>query len=167
MSRNVIETVMGAVVLVVAALFLLFAYRTADIRAVQGYELQAQFGSTGGLQAGADVRISGVKVGSVTGQSLDPQSYLAVVRMNIDPNIKLPVDTVASIRSESLLGGRYLALQPGGDPDMLPPGGRIQYTEAPVDLEDLIGRFIFSAGQQGGQGQGQPAQPARPDTETN
>jgi len=147
MSRNVIETVMGAVVIAVAALFLVFAYRTADLGAVEGYQVQARFGSTGGLQPGADVRISGVKVGSVVGLSLDPATYLAVVRMSIDPSITLSEDTVASIRSESLLGGRYLALAPGGSSDPVAPGGFIEYTENPVDLEDLLGRFIFSGGE--------------------
>jgi phospholipid/cholesterol/gamma-HCH transport system substrate-binding protein len=153
MSRNVIETVMGAVVIAVAALFLVFAYRTADLGAVQGYEVQARFGSTGGLQAGADVRISGVRVGSVVGLTLDPATYLAVIRMSIDPSIRLPEDTVAAIRSESLLGGRYLSLAPGGAEDLVEPGGFIQYTENPVDLEDLLGRFIFSSGQAAPAGQ--------------
>jgi phospholipid/cholesterol/gamma-HCH transport system substrate-binding protein len=153
MSRNVIETVMGAVVIAVAALFLVFAYRTADLGAVQGYEVQARFGSTGGLQAGADVRISGVRVGSVVGTTLDPATYLAVIRMSIDPSIRLPEDTVAAIRSESLLGGRYLSLAPGGAEDLVEPGGFIQYTENPVDLEDLLGRFIFSSGQSAPAGQ--------------
>jgi phospholipid/cholesterol/gamma-HCH transport system substrate-binding protein len=155
MSRNVIETVMGAVVLVVAAIFLVFAYRMADVGTVRGYEVWAGFSATGGLQTGADVRISGVKVGSVTSQTLDPGTFLAVVRMSIDPSIKLSADTTAAIRSESLLGGRYVSLSPGGDPDEIRPGGRIQFVQNPVDLEDLIGRFMFSS-----QGQSSSAAPA-------
>jgi phospholipid/cholesterol/gamma-HCH transport system substrate-binding protein len=155
MSRNVIETVMGAVVLVVAAIFLAFAYRMADVGAVKGYEVWAGFSATGGLQTGADVRISGVKVGSVTNQSLDPSTFLAVVRMSIDPSIKLTADTTAAIKSESLLGGRYVLLSPGGDPDEIKPGGRIQFVQNPVDLEDLIGRFMFSS-------QGQSSSAATP-----
>ncbi|ASG22096.1 outer membrane lipid asymmetry maintenance protein MlaD [Nitrospirillum viridazoti] len=169
MRSNVIETVLGAVVLVVAAFFLYFAYTTANVRAVSGYALQARFASTGGLTAGSDVRISGVKVGSVTKAYLDPKTYQAVIEMQIDSQVKLPEDTSAGIASESLLGGKFLNLQPGGEEEMLKPGGRIQYTQSAVNLEDLLGRFIFSAGGsnankggdgQGQQNQGQPAQPA-------
>jgi len=158
MRRNVIETVLGGVVLAVAGFFLFFAYTSSDVRTVGGYPLEARFSSTGGLQPGADVRISGVKVGTVTGQYLDKASYQAVLRMEIDPGIRLPRDTTASIASESLLGGRYLNLQPGGDEEMLEPNERIAYTQSAVNLEELLGRFIFSSG--GGAGQNGAASPA-------
>lgn len=160
MRRNVIETVLGAVVLVVAGFFLFFAYTSADLRPVRGYTLEARFSSTGGLSAGSDVRISGVKVGTVTGQSLDPQSFQAVVSMEIDPTVKLPRDTSAAIASESLLGGRYLQLQPGGEEDLLKAGDRIEYTQSAVNLEELLGRFIFSASSGGGGQGGNAAPPA-------
>lgn len=161
MRRNVIETVLGGVVLAAAAVFLVFAYTSADLRAVDGYEVSANFSSVGGLQNGSDVRISGVKVGSVTGQALDPETYLAVVRMSIDPTIRLPEDTVAVIASESLLGGRYMALEPGGAEETIQPGGRIQYTQSTPGIEQLLGQVIFSlqgaggnAGGDGGAGSG-------------
>lgn len=144
MRRNIIETVLGAVVLLVAGFFLFFAYTSSSVRAVSGYAIEARFSSTGGLSAGADVRISGVKVGTVTQQFLDKQTYQAVVRMEIDSNILLPRDTAASIASESLLGGRYLQLDPGGDEEKLKPGETIEYTQSAVNLEELLGRFIFS-----------------------
>ena len=150
MRRNTIETVLGGVVLVVAGFFLVFAYTSADLRRVEGYEISANVSSVGGLQEGSDVRISGVKVGTVTGQTLDPKSYLAVVHMTIDPSIKLPKDTVALIASESLLGGKFMSLEPGGDPDMIAPGGRIEFTQSTPGLEQLLGQVIFSM-QQGGQ----------------
>ena len=156
MHRNVIETVLGAVVLLVAGFFLVFAYSSADLRKVKGYPLTAQFSSIGGLQNGADVRISGVKVGSVAGLTLDPATYLAVVHLSIDPSVKLPRDTVALVASESLLGGKYLSLEPGGDPDLLAPGARIEYTQSTPGFEQLLGQVIFSlqnvGKQQGGQG---------------
>src|SRR5712691_7158827 len=107
MSRNVIETVMGAVVLVIAALFLFFAYSVSQVRAVRGYELTAQFERVDGVRDGGDVRISGIKVGSILSQTLDPKTYFAVVRMSIDPGIKVPTDTVAQIASSGLLGDKY------------------------------------------------------------
>jgi phospholipid/cholesterol/gamma-HCH transport system substrate-binding protein len=144
MTGNVIETVMGGVVLVVAALFLFFAYSTSQVRAVQGYPVTAQFERIDGIRDGGDVRIAGVKVGSIVSASLDPKTFLADVRMSIDPAYKLPDDTVAEIVSAGLLGDRYLALVPGGSEHTIPPGGRIKFTQAPVSLENLIGQMIFS-----------------------
>ena len=154
MRRNVIETVLGAVVLLVAGFFLAFAYKSADLRKVEGYPLSANFNSIGGLQNGADVRISGVKVGSVAGLSLDSATFLAVVHLTLDPSIKLPRDTVALVASESLLGGKYLSLEPGGDPDILKPGSRIEYTQSTPGFEQLLGQVIFSLQNIGKQQQG-------------
>jgi phospholipid/cholesterol/gamma-HCH transport system substrate-binding protein len=146
MSRNVIETVMGAVVLVIAAVFLFFAYSSSQVRAVSGYPLTAKFDRIEGIREGGDVRISGIKVGSIVSQRLDPETFMAVVKMNIDPVIKLSTDTVAEILSSGLLGDKYLALVPGNLDDKIKPGGEIVYTQSPVSLEDLIGKYIFSAG---------------------
>jgi phospholipid/cholesterol/gamma-HCH transport system substrate-binding protein len=144
MTGNVIETVMGGVVLVVAALFLFFAYSTSQVRAVQGYEVSAQFDSVSGIHDGSDVRIAGVKVGTIVSETLDPKTFLADVRMSIDPAYKLPDDTVAEILSAGLLGDRFMALVPGGSEKTIPPGGRIKFTQSPVSLENLIGQMIFS-----------------------
>ena len=145
MRGNVIETVMGAVVLVVAAVFLFFAYSTSQLRAVQGYEVTAEFERIDGIREGGDVRISGIKIGSVVDQKLDPKSFLATLRMSIDPAVKLPDDTVAEIVSAGLLGDKYLSLVPGGSDNVIPPGGRIKYTQSSISLENLIGQMIFSA----------------------
>ncbi|HXP29590.1 MAG TPA: outer membrane lipid asymmetry maintenance protein MlaD [Stellaceae bacterium] len=144
MKRNAVETVMGAVVLVVAALFLFFAYTTSTVRAVSGYEVSAAFTRVNGLRDGGDVRISGIKVGSVISQELDPKTYLAVVKMSVDPAVKLPVDTVAQIASTGLLGDNYVSLEPGNEEEMIKPGGQIEHTEPAMNLESLIGQYIFS-----------------------
>jgi len=145
MTGNMIETVMGAVVLVVAGWFLFFAYSTSQVRAVQGYQVTAQFDSVAGIRDGSDVRIAGVKVGSIVSETLDPKSFLATVRMSIDPAYQLPDDTLAEIISAGLLGDRFMALVPGGSEQMIPPGGQIKYTQSPVSLENLIGQMIFSS----------------------
>lgn len=158
MKRNVIETVLGAVVLAVALVFLVFSYSTANVGSVSGYNVTANFSTVGGLNTGDPVQISGVKVGSVARVDLDPQTYLARVTLSVDPKIKLPDDTAALISSTSLLGGRYMELQPGASEDLLPPGGRIQYTQAPQNLEQLLGQFIFSMndGKKDGESAGTP-----------
>lgn len=143
MGRNPIETVMGAVVLVVAALFLAFAYNTANLGKVSGYDVRATFSKVGGLDNGADVRISGIKVGSVSSQGLDPQTYQAVVSMTILPSVQLPQDTVASVAADGLLGGKYIKLEPGSAQEAIAPGGAITRTRDYQSVEDLVGEIIF------------------------
>ena len=164
MKGNVIETVMGAVVLVVAALFLVFAYKTSQLREVSGYQLSADFERADGIRQGGDVRISGVKVGSILSERLDPKTFLADVRISVDPSIKLPDDTVAEIISAGLLGDKYLSLVPGGSDKIIPPGGKIKYTQSSVSLENLLGQMIFSGPggkkPEGGEPQAAPAAPS-------
>ena len=144
MKRNVIETVLGAVVLAIAILFLAYSYSSADIGSTDGYEVQANFSSIGGLGVGDKVVISGVKVGSVSRIALDKENYVAEVFLDVDKSVKLPEDTAAFISSESLLGGLYMQLEPGAAEDMIEVGGLIEYTQAPQNLEQLLGQFIFS-----------------------
>lgn len=166
MRRNLIETVLGGVVLLVAALFLVFAYSNASLRTVSGYELMAKFDRVDGLNQGGDVKVSGIKVGTITSQNIDPQSYLAVVHFTVDPRIKLPVDSAAEVVSEGLLGSKYLSLVPGADSKTLQPGQEIRFTQSPINLESLIGQFMFS-GKGSGSGPdesaGKPPAPAAPD----
>ncbi len=160
MKRNVIETVLGAVVLIVAVVFLGFSYSSASVGDVDGYAITADFSGTGGLSIGDDVQISGVKVGSVSKIQLRPEDYRARVTMEIKNDVKLPDDSAAFISSESLLGGKYMELQPGGSEDMLKEGGHIEYTQAPQNLEQLLGKFIFSM--EGGKKDGESKTDAQP-----
>jgi phospholipid/cholesterol/gamma-HCH transport system substrate-binding protein len=156
MQRNAIEPILGALVLVAAVAFLVFAYHKAGQRSFDGYPLTARFSSIGGLETGGDVRIGGVKVGQVTSIAIDPHTYLAIVKLIVEPNIKLPVDSVASIATEGLLGGNYIGILPGDSDDMLKPGAVVTRTEAAVSLESLIGQFIYS-GQSSGKSGGDAA----------
>ncbi len=152
MGKNLVETLMGAVVLVVAGMFLMFAYTTADIRPVRGYSLTAKFERIDGVRLGTDVKLSGIKVGSIVGQALDPETYQAVLTLTVESGIKLPVDTVAQISSEGLLGGNFVQLVPGAEDKMISPGGQIKYTQAPVNLVQMLGKFMFNSAEaaQGG-----------------
>jgi len=145
MRRNAIETLLGGVVLLVAAGFVFFAYEMAQVSAVQGYNISALFYKIGGLDKGSDVRISGIKVGTVTYHGLDSKTYDAVVRMSIRPDVKLPTDTEASIASEGLLGGKYVRLEPGQAKTYLAPDGVIKKTKDFRSLEDQVGEIIFLA----------------------
>ncbi|MDY0008971.1 MAG: outer membrane lipid asymmetry maintenance protein MlaD, partial [Bdellovibrionales bacterium] len=144
MKRNIVETAMGAVVLLVAAGFAFFFHTTAQLGGKDGYELKARFSKIDGLENGSAVKVSGVKVGRVLGFSLDPESYQAEVRLTIDNNVKLPRDTAAVIASAGLLDGKFLTLEPGADDDMLAAGDFIEYTQSTPGLEQLLGQVIFS-----------------------
>ena len=145
MGRNLVETLMGAVVLAVAGYFMVFAYTSTNVRAVRGYEVIAKFERVDGVATGTDVKISGIKVGTLVDQRLDPETFLAVLRISLDNSVKLPEDTVAQISSEGLLGSNFVALVPGGADKIIPPGGEIKYTQAPVNLVQMLGKFIFNA----------------------
>lgn len=143
MGKSLVETVMGAVVLAIAAFFLVFAYTSSDLKPVAGYQVTAKFGSVGSLTEGSDVRIGGVKVGSVVRQSIDPKDYRALVTMTILGTIKLPDDTVALVTSDGLLGGKYLRLQIGNSAANIAPGGVIKQTKDALSLEEILGKAIF------------------------
>ena len=145
MQRNMLETVMGAIVLLTAVAFVSLAYEAANIRGTDGYELEAEFSATGGLSVGDDVRISGIKVGRISRQELNPVTYAARIVMSLDERIRIPADSSARITAASLLGGNYLELIPGADGDMMQPGEVIYDTRDPVSLTDLLGKAVFSA----------------------
>ncbi len=144
MGKNLIETLMGTVVIAVAAIFMLFAYSKADVGAVDGYTVKAKFDRIDGINVGGDVRLSGIKVGTVVDEILDPNTYFAVVTLSIDNSIKLPTDTSAACTSSGLLGNKYLNLSPGADDQMIAEGGEIESTQGCIDLFALLGQMIFS-----------------------
>ena len=165
-KRNGAELLAGAVVLVVAIGFLGYALANTGRTIGSGYTLHAKFDRIDGLSVGSEVRVAGVRVGSITATGIDPQSYQALVSFSVAPEIKLPKDSSAVVTSDGLLGGKYLALEPGGDTAMAPPGGELTLTQSSISLEQLLGKFIFSAGNLGSQkpadGTAPPAAPAAP-----
>lgn len=128
MKRSIIETVLGAVVLMVAGVFLVFAYNLSDIKSVDGYSITARFNAIDGLSLGSDVRIGGVKVGSVTDQYVDNEQFRAVVKLSIEDRIRLPEDSVLSITSNGLLGGKYVKIEPGTSQTLVADGGELKNT---------------------------------------
>ncbi len=145
MSRNIVETLLGAVVLLVAFGFLSWAYTRSNVGSPDGYLLSAAFDRVDGLEVGADVRVSGIRVGKVVEERLDLDTYQAEVVFSVRKDIKLPRDSSAAIVSSGLLGSKYLAILPGAEEEMLPPGGKITLTQSPINLEDLLGRYIFGS----------------------
>jgi len=145
MRANMIEAVMGAIVLIIASFFLVFAYTSSKGGVYSGYPLVATFDRIDGLTIGNDVRISGVKVGSITSVEVEPNTFLAKVVLTVRNDLALPTDTAAEITSESMMGGKYIALVPGGDSKTLKPNEKITYTQSSVSLESLLGKYLFSS----------------------
>jgi phospholipid/cholesterol/gamma-HCH transport system substrate-binding protein len=144
-GRNIVETIVGALVLLVAGVFVFYAFSKSDRGMPNGYEIIGRFDRIDGLKRGADVTVSGVKVGAVTGFELDRKSYEAIVRMMVSANLDLPADTHAKIVSESLLGGMVIILEPGSDKTLLKPGGEIAKTQGAIPLSELIAKFMFGS----------------------
>lgn len=146
MSKNAIETILGAAVLGVTVTFAAYTLNTTQTSGGDSYPVEAAFLKIGGLQKGADVRMNGIKVGTVTDSRLDAETYDAMIDMQIRKDVRLPADTVASIVSGGILGGKYVRLEPGGEREnFVAEGGRIAKTRDFQSLEDQVGEIIFLA----------------------
>src|SRR5579872_2488023 len=141
-GNNTVETIIGAIVVAVAAVFLYFTYTSTSSGSFGGYEITARMPRVDGLATGTDVRLSGIKIGSVSALTLDPKTYLVTLHMNIRGDVPIPDDSSLLVTSTGLLGGSYLSISPGGSDKMLPPGGAITNVQGSVDLMGLVGRFI-------------------------
>ncbi|MDR3439740.1 MlaD family protein [Telmatospirillum sp.] len=138
------ETLIGAGVMLAAALVLGLSYGTAGRASVPGYDLVANFNHADGIGLGSDVRLSGVSVGKVVGQSLDTR-FRAVVTMRLAPEVPVPADSAALIQTDGLLGSKYIALQPGADETNLKPGETLQYVQDSMNLQELLELIVAQA----------------------
>ncbi len=145
MRHNFFETILGAFVLAIASFFFYLAYTSAITNVEAGYVLNAKFDKIDGIAVGNEIRLGGVKVGTVAKIDIDLKSYQAVVVFNIRPDLLIPEDSSAEIMSDSLLGGKYVNLTPGGSSTMLSNNEYIDHTQSSVSLEQLLGKFLFSS----------------------
>ena len=143
MKKNPIETILGFLVIILACLFLFFACSRIDTKDISGYTVVANFAKVGGLGAGADVRIAGLKVGSVLKTELDQEDYTVNVYLSIDSNVKLPIDTVAAIADAGIMGDKYIRLEPGKAQAILNANDKLAQTKSYKSLEDSVSEFIF------------------------
>jgi phospholipid/cholesterol/gamma-HCH transport system substrate-binding protein len=146
MRNNLLESLIGFIVILVAIIFLIYSYSMmGNKNPSKTYEITAVFNEVSGLISGSDVRLSGIKVGSVSSQKLDVETFEAVVSMQISNDIKIPTDSSAKISSEGLLGGNYISIEPGGSDEILIDGDVIEFTQGSIDLIGLLGNAVFGS----------------------
>jgi len=146
MRNNLLESLIGFVVILVAIIFFIYSYSMMGNKSPsKTYEITAVFSEVSGLISGSDVRLSGIKVGSVSSQKLDIDTFEAVVSMQISNDIKIPTDSSAKISSEGLLGGNYISIEPGGSDEILIDGDVIEFTQGSIDLIGLLGNAVFGS----------------------
>lgn len=152
MKRSAIfETLVGLAVILVAAAFLVYAYGAAGRSVGKGsYDVNAVFGRIDGVAVGAEVKIAGIRIGSVKSALLDPLTYEARLALAIDKGIEIPDDSVAKVASEGILGGAHISIEPGASEDMLVAGDQIVLTQGSVDLLGLAVQMFANGGTGGG-----------------
>ncbi len=147
MKRSIIETTLGAVVLLTAAIFLIFSYNNSNLSNQKSYKVSAKFNSVDGLTVGSDIRIGGIKIGSVTDLYVDMDSYEAVVEFSINDDINLSINSEIIISSNGLLGGKYIKINPHNNIDIksdkIIAGGVFKNTKDVLSMEEMLGRVIF------------------------
>ena len=126
MQNGFVETLIGAAVVAVAAVFFYYGWSTTGSGAVAGYEVIGKFDRVDGVSVGTDVRMAGIKIGAVSSQELDQTTYRALVRMTIKTDVKLPEDSSVKVASQGLLGGQYLSVSPGGSDVMMKAGSQFE-----------------------------------------
>ena len=144
MKSNTFEAIVGAFVIIISVVFLFFGFSTMKIQNSDNYKVSALFNRIDGIKVGSDIRMSGIKIGTVVSQELDNSSFEAKVLMSIDSKILIPDDSSAKITSDGLLGGNYISIEPGGSDIYLLNNEEIFFTQGSVDLIGLVGEALFS-----------------------
>lgn len=145
MKQARLETIVGFIVIIIAIGFFVFAYNESNVsRSSDGYKLIANFQNIDGISVGSDVKLAGINIGRVDSLTLNDDTYYASIQLTIDESIKVPVDSTAIVSSSGLLGGKYIRINPGASDDNLVNGDKIRFTQSALNIEDLIGKLMYS-----------------------
>jgi phospholipid/cholesterol/gamma-HCH transport system substrate-binding protein len=151
MKNNLFEVVVGTFVLGCAIYFFFFSFNQSNISTSKTYQVMAKFDNIDGVSVGSDIKISGVKIGTVASEVIDPETYRAILKLNINQEITLPKDSSAKVLSSGLLGGKYIGIEVGAEEEMLQNGDQIQFTQSGINFEELLGKFIFGSSKKDGE----------------
>lgn len=143
MKGNILEAVIGAVVLIVASFFIYFAYMSSGEKIKEGYVLIARFDDVSGLSSGSDVKLNGIKVGIIKNLTLD-ENYQARVELLLKDTVKIPADSSVSVTTDGLMGNKFVAISAGFSSEKLKPGDEIELTRSSINLEKLIDKFAIN-----------------------
>lgn len=148
MKQNILETIVGFIIIIIGATFLIFAYGTGKLSHNQskGYVVKARFENAEGIISGSNVMLAGIKIGVVESLNLDKKAFLAVLHLRIDPDIKLPIDSQAQVVTSGFLGGKFISISPGTAEEDLAADSQIIHTQSSVNIEALIGKLMYSFG---------------------
>ncbi len=147
MKQNIVETFVGFLVLSIATWFLVYAFHTNRMNTdSEGYFVTARFQNADGIFEGSDIVVAGIKIGDVASMTLDRKDFYAVMTLKINKGIQLPKDSQAAVVSSGFLGGKFVSIIPGVEDDDLKNGDTIMLTHSSVNLESLIGKFMYSFG---------------------
>ena len=147
MKHSKLELMTGLFVLLGLAAFAYLTIKlgTGSILGGNTYTVESRFANAGGIHPGCSVLLSGVTVGRVESVRMDPSDYSAIVTLRLTSLLKLPSDSMASVKTSGLIGDKFIALSPGAEESFLKTGDRITLTESAVDLESLIGKMAFGS----------------------
>ncbi len=146
MKQDFIETIVGFFIITVAICFFAYAYKSSNVASDSGYVVSASFQNVDGINVGSDIMIAGIKVGSVDKIVLDQTSFFAILSLRLNEDVKVPLDSQASIVTTGILGGRVVSITPGMSDVFLTKKGQIKYTQSAINIETLIGKFMYSFG---------------------
>lgn len=148
MNRISIEFVVGLFLLAGCAAFFYLAVNMGEVSLFKAdrYQLTARFINTSGLKEGSFVEMAGVRVGKVADIHFDPEAYESVVELAIEKQVNIQEDTIASVRTSGIIGDKFVKLTPGGADEYLEDGDEIIETESSLDIEELVGKYIFESG---------------------
>ena len=145
MKQARLETIVGFIVIIIALGFFVFAYNVSNVsKGTGGYKLIANFQNIEGITTGSEVKLAGINIGRVDSLTLNDDTYYASIQLLIDDSIKIPADSIAIVSSSGLLGGKYIRINPGASDDNLVNGDKIRFTQSTLNIEDLIGKLMYS-----------------------
>lgn len=146
MKQRIFETLVGFLVVSLAIYASVYAYNISRMSSSSKdmYILEAKFQNIDGLSVGSDVKISGIKIGTVDKINLDTDSYSAIVNILISNDVQIPLDSRAAISTSGLIGGKYLSITPGASEENLKHNEKIKFTQSALNIEDLIGKLMYS-----------------------
>lgn len=145
LTADTLHPLVGGLVVVLVALYMGYGYAVEKSAKADTYSISAQFRTVSGVNVGTPVTLAGVRIGEVEGMEINADDFAARLHFSVDKKYEIPIDSVAMIVSDGLVGGKYVKVAAGGELDMLEPGDEFEYVQDAVEMEKLLAKIIESA----------------------